>query len=390
MSFLPTDPIFATQDGRQALYNTILNQGTRYLQKQQFDQAVAAFRRASAYSPTSSDPFMLMGKTYEFMGDSKQAIASFEKAVKVDPTNTDARNSLAFAYVKANRYDDAEREFQRMLARDATDAGTMASLGHVYLATGRVEEAEARFRKAIQLNPRDPAAYYSLGLALNAKGRYADAIEQFQRAVALRPDYAAAFADMAHAYVGLGDTGNAQLQASRLDNLNTRESAQLAEQVRLEMITPKIAYAVFSKSDFDPLGGPNTQVAWLDPALATPGATKVFRMVFRFNQAMDPASVRKTLNWSIRQATGGKGGVYGNGVVLQMGRQVSILPVPLAVTYDPVTFEATVSFRVSQNATGDGLIDPMHWVFRFMGTDTAGNPIDPTGDQWDGRAQRSF
>jgi hypothetical protein len=105
---------------------------------------------------------------------------------------------------------------------------------------------------------------------------------------------------------------------------------------------------------------------------------------------MDPASVRKALNWSIRQATGGPGGVYANGVVLQMARQVSILPVPLAVTYDPTTFEATVSFRVSQNATGNGLIDPMHWVFRFMGTDAAGNPIDPTGDQWDGAAKRSF
>jgi hypothetical protein len=160
--------------------------------------------------------------------------------------------------------------------------------------------------------------------------------------------------------------------------------------VRLKLITPRIAYAVLNESSFNPLWGADAPLTWLDESLATPGASKVFTMKFQFNQPMDEVSVENALNWTIRKATGGDGGVYANGYLMNVARQVAILPVPISVTYDPTTYEATVSFKITQNAAGDGLIDPSHWVFRFAGTDASGNPMDPGGDEWDGSALRSF
>ncbi len=393
-SFLPSDgvsPLFsALQVSRQSLSNAIMNQGTRLLQNRQFEEAIGAFRRAAAYSPGSIDALILLGRTHQFMGQSNEAIASFERALKVDPTSTRARGYLANAYVTANRFGEAEREFKRLLATDSANASTVASLGYVYLSTGKASEAEAQFRKAVQLAPQDAAAYYSLGLSLNAQQRYSDAVDQFQHAIAIKSNYALAHADLATAYIGLGDLDSAETQVDLLENLNTAQGYQLAGQVRLELLTPKISYVDISKSDFDPLGHANSPLTWLDPYLATPGASKVFKMVFQFNQAMDPDSIEDPHQWSIRKAKGGEGGVYANGVLLNIGQQIQILPIPISVEYDPITHQATVSFRITQNAAGNGLIDPSHWVFRFRGTDAAGNPMDPRGDEWDGSAFHSF
>ena len=70
-------------------------------------------------------------------------------------------------------------------------------------------------------------------------------------------------------------------------------------------------------------------------------------------------------------------------------REVSIMPYPIGVSYDPLEGTATVYFRVTQNETGDGLIDPKHWVFSYRGWATDGKLMDPTADQYSGYT-RSF
>ena len=40
------------------------------------------------------------------------------------------------------------------------------------------------------------------------------------------------------------------------------------------------------------------------------------------------------------------------------------------------------SFRVSQNANGNAVMDPSHWVFSFGGMDVSGRSMDPGADQY--------
>jgi len=62
---------------------------------------------------------------------------------------------------------------------------------------------------------------------------------------------------------------------------------------------------------------------------------------------------------------------------------VTIAPIPVSVRYNPLTNQATLYFRVSQNALGNGVLDPSHWVFGFDGTDVNGRAMDPNHDQFD-------
>ena len=57
---------------------------------------------------------------------------------------------------------------------------------------------------------------------------------------------------------------------------------------------------------------------------------------------------------------------------------------PLSVVYNSITREATIKFQLSQNATGDAVIDPSHVVFSFTGKDAAGRDMDVTANKMDG------
>lgn len=385
-----TSVLYQQQSPYAALAPSAISRGATRLQSGDFAGAVAEFRRAAAYDPSSTTALRYLGKTYLMMGRQDDAIAAFQKALKLDTTDDTVRGELAGAYVKAQRYTEAEKEYVQLARKNVLDAGARASLGYIYMETGRLEEAEVQFQRAARLSRNDAAAQYSLGLVKNRQGEYAEAVGYFERAIELRRDYAMAFADLGYAYLGLEDTDAAEAQVTRLQDLGTSEGATLAYELTLAMRTPRIAYAEISEGSFNPILGAGTPLYMLDASLATPGATKDFTMVFQFNQAMDLTSVQNRFNWSILKAAGGDAGVYNSGVTLTPEQQVYLLPIPISVSYDPATYKATVTFRVSQNATGNGIIDPEHWVFQFRGMDALGNPIDPRGDQYDGYARAPF
>jgi hypothetical protein len=62
----------------------------------------------------------------------------------------------------------------------------------------------------------------------------------------------------------------------------------------------------------------------------------------------------------------------------------------MSVTYNYETKEATIKFRLSQNADGTATIDPKHLVFGFKGRDASGREMDSSGDEINGYSLTSF
>jgi Flp pilus assembly protein TadD len=378
------------QAQRASLSGAAMSRGAGHIQTQEYDLAIRDFRLAVAYQPDSVDAHRLMARTYTLMGKTDEAVAAYRKALRADPGFDDARGELATLFLKSQRYPEAEQEFKRLLQTNPSSPGVLASLGYVYMNTGRLNEAETEFKKSAQIAPGDASAHFNLGIISEKLGRQDLAIDEFQRAIGLDAKYATAYSELAYSYLAKGDSARAQEQVNALLNLNTSQSVALAYQVSAAMLTPKIAYLDSTRSTFDLFGDPNTPLAEMDPRLATPGGSAVMSVTFAFNQEMDADSVQDITNWAIKKASGGPGGVYDNGVVLQMHKEINLPPTPISVSYDPLTHRATVYFRVSQNAAGDGVIDPSHWVFKFSGTDVSGHQMDPRGDEWDGFSARSF
>ncbi|HTR96995.1 MAG TPA: tetratricopeptide repeat protein [Candidatus Acidoferrales bacterium] len=390
----PTDGPFAALYNQaqnfQAQAAAALNRGATALQANNYATAIQQFRAAAAYSPGDATPYRYIGQAYGMQGDLTNAIKALVTATKVDPQNQDAQNDLANAYISNNDYTDAEPLLLNLEKLNPGNPGPATTLGFIYLNQGRLAEADTQFSSAIRMAPTSATAYYNLGLVRNKQGDYSDAVKLFQQAISINPLYENAHADLAYAYMGLNLPDQAKNEYKTLLAIGTTTAQQLAPQVDAAINTPKLLYEDPSKSNFDALLGPNTQVSTLDPSLATPGASKVFKLTFAFNQAMNVSSVLNATNWTITRGSGGPGGAYDYGITPLPATEAPVSIAPLSITYDPSTSEATVYFRVTQNAAGNATIDPSHLVFTFSGEDQTGRPIDKSGDQYDGYAITPF
>jgi Flp pilus assembly protein TadD len=383
----------AVNANRQSLAATALNRGAQAAQAQNYDMAIHEFKRAAAYSPADPMPYSYMGQVFSMQGKREEAIEAYRKALKIDPQSDPIRLNLGKAYIQAGRNAEAEKEYLQLAKTNPASAELPTTLGFLYLNSGRLAEADTQFQRVLNMAPNNATASYNLGLVRNKQGRYEDAAQLFETAISLDPKNPSPHADLAYAYLGMDDPTRAKGQYNELVTLNTGVANALAAQVYDAIETPKFFYNDVVKSDFNTLAGPGTTVASLDPSLATPGASKVFKMTFVFNQDMDIGSVMNLLNWSITKADGsanGAGGMYNNGANINASQQANIAVLPTSVTYDTKARSATIYFRVNQNSTGNALIDPRHWVFSFKGVDSGGRTMDKRGDEYDGYALHPF
>jgi tetratricopeptide (TPR) repeat protein len=108
---------------------TLLEQGAGQMEKQQYDQAIATFKKALKEEPKSAVTYNLLGMAYRFKYNQvrnqklkQQEIMAFKKAVEIDPNYWVA----------------------------------LINLGTTYYYLGEKAKAGPLFKKALTLNPNHP------------------------------------------------------------------------------------------------------------------------------------------------------------------------------------------------------------------------------------------
>jgi len=246
---------------------------------------------------------------------------------------------------------------------------------------GDYKNAETQFQRVIRLSPKEYSGYYGLGQTYSKEGNFESAVTQFQKVINLKPTFYNAYVDLGSAYADLGKTDLANAQLAILKKQSSTMASTLSAYIT-KVSKPKFL-AAYSTGGFQPALGPGTAVSSLNASLATPNASSLFSMTFFFNKKMDTSSVVNPLNWSITKATyGSTGGAYNWGV--PSSTDVPISPIPVSVQYDSETSKVTLTFKITQNAAGNGTIDPSHLQFQFMGKDIYGNSMNTSADQYSG------
>jgi hypothetical protein len=192
-------------------------------------------------------------------------------------------------------------------------------------------------------------------------------------------DFGYAYLELGYVYADLKEFEKAQEQVSILSSIDQSLAIQLSSYIYLQK-SPQIL-AVHS-TDFMSTGGPGTNVSDLDPLLSEPNASKYFTMHFIFSKPMDASTVASPVYWSISRADGqNRGGIYNWGLPLAP-TEVYLSPVPVSVVYHEDSQTADVIFKIDQNASGNGTLDPSHLVFKFRGLDVYGQAMDPAADEY--------
>lgn len=152
LSLLPAVPR-AAQDDKNIQYEAALQQGDKAIALKQFEDALSAFKRASALrNKTSADAHFGMARAYRGLSAPKSAADSCTQALKFvgadKPLEAAVRNVRGLSI-----FDLVERNDDK-----------------------RLKDAEADFRAVIELTDTLPVAHYNLGVALLRQGRDDDGI----------------------------------------------------------------------------------------------------------------------------------------------------------------------------------------------------------------------
>ncbi len=379
-----TDPIAALsqdQSGQRAqLAQYAIIRAATLMKGGRNDEAIREFKKAVAFDPQNTTAKTYIGKIYLSQGNTREAIKAFKDLVRSQPDSVDAHVNLGNAYLQDKQYTESEKEFKAAARLDPRNPLADYTLGHQYLQTGRLVEAKTQFMKVQKVSPKDGNVYYSLGLLNNKQGNYEEAVVNLEKALNLKKSFPAANYELGSAYSALGRKDDAQKQLSILWNSN----AGLYRDLKLLIDKPRmVAMDTRNSGGFAEILGPGTPLLTLDPSLITPNSSKTFSVSFIFSNDMDLASITNTQNWSISRANSADAGYYNNTMPLS-SKDVALPSSPEAIFYNPLTREATIKFRLNQNAAGNAVLDPSHIVFSFKGKDAAGRNMDLTADEIDG------
>lgn len=159
----------------------LMREGAQLTQARRFDEAIAKLKSVLAANPRLSDAWSLLAKCYEEAEDYENAVAAYRKTIEVSPTTSgDTALSLGSVLLKMNRFDEAESHAELGLRTNPASARIL--LGRVALAKKEMARAAELARAAGEdEHYRIPAAVL-LAQALIGQNKPAEALAVAEKA----------------------------------------------------------------------------------------------------------------------------------------------------------------------------------------------------------------
>lgn len=177
------------------LLNTFV---THTLNREDLDEAVLAFKRATELDPQFSNAYSSLGvcySTYVMKGMGgiayyDQAESTCNRALELDPKAVEPRVTLVFIYLQSGDKRRA-RELVEQLRREAPNDTSIRSVaGTLYRLDGRYDEALREFDRQLKINPTEVApAQYNRARIFMYRGDYDAAIREIERGRKSEPDH---------------------------------------------------------------------------------------------------------------------------------------------------------------------------------------------------------
>ncbi|MEQ8386202.1 MAG: tetratricopeptide repeat protein [Coleofasciculus sp. A1-SPW-01] len=129
------------------------NQGNKFIEKQQYDRAIAAYDKAIHINPNLYQLWYNRGLCLAELHRFKEAITSYQKAIKIKPDFYQAWNSLGNAFYHSNQYAEAITAYDHALQLEPNLADTWYNRACCRALQGYLDLAIDSLKQAIEINP---------------------------------------------------------------------------------------------------------------------------------------------------------------------------------------------------------------------------------------------
>ncbi|HZE26345.1 MAG TPA: tetratricopeptide repeat protein [Terriglobales bacterium] len=155
------------------LANEAAANGVTEIQKQYLDQLVAAH-------PNDERAQLNLGNYYFGQQEYEQAIAHYKKATQLAPSYSPAYNILGYAHRQQGNYGDAEQAFKKYVELIPNDPNPYDSYAELLLKMGRFDESIAQYRKALAIDPHFAPSHFGIAADLMYQGQSQEAVAELQ------------------------------------------------------------------------------------------------------------------------------------------------------------------------------------------------------------------
>jgi tetratricopeptide (TPR) repeat protein len=174
-----------------------LLKGKKYLDRGDYDAAVAEFKTATTLLATNAQAWNYLGVACQRDGQTADAVNAYQRALSLDRDLVEAHYNLGCLWLDQNSLDAAKAEFTAYTLRRSNAPEGWLKLGTAQLRDGEIVPAEKSFGTAYYLNTNNAEALNGLGLAQIRRGHPREAAQFFSAAIQYHPDYAPAILNLA-------------------------------------------------------------------------------------------------------------------------------------------------------------------------------------------------
>jgi rhomboid protease GluP len=164
------------------------------------DIALEELSKATIKRPTASEAYILLGEAYMQKTQFAQAEAAYRRALALRPDANDARYELGLVLAKQGRSQEATEMFREIQKTDPKTPIAPFGLGMAAMMDQNYGTALAAFRRAVELDPFNAPALYNIGIAAIHLQRYDEAIDALAKVLLLQPRNYDAQLKLADAY----------------------------------------------------------------------------------------------------------------------------------------------------------------------------------------------
>jgi tetratricopeptide (TPR) repeat protein len=153
---------------------------------------------------------MLNGKLGAASHEGKAAEAAYERAVALDPTSSEIHESYGEFRLLRREWEKAARQFEAAIGTGHPSAAAYAGAARAYLGTNRLLEADKRVNEAILKEGVNAHYIYLQGRVAEAIGKGEEAFKHYEAALQKKPDLAEALAAEGMVLLSRGERAKAK------------------------------------------------------------------------------------------------------------------------------------------------------------------------------------
>ena len=172
---LPADPLIVELEELLESPQAYESRGIRALNKHQWPEAAALFRKGLNLAPDSAALRYRLGTVMFMMGDAAAAEAQFEQVVRAQPDYFLAQYSLGVMLQDKGRHAEAIERFRAALRARPSYTEARLRLAASLRRVDRAKESLTYCEQVLAENPNQPEARFGRAMALAQLGRYQEA-----------------------------------------------------------------------------------------------------------------------------------------------------------------------------------------------------------------------